>query len=248
MEKNVLLEKGKNQEQRKLDEISKWYSNKNWGFYTKIVELSYRSIKPFFQPGNVLEIGPADGEMTRMLVTDFDQITVVDAAKKYVDKVIKLNPKITGYTSLIEDFDTDKRFDIIIMSHLLEHLQKPIKVLEKVKNFLKPAGRLIIIVPNANSLHRQVGVKMGLLQKTAQLNDADISVDHKRVYTRALLRKHILKAGLNIKSMGGIMLKPLSNQQIEKQWTIEQIEAFYQLGKDYPALCSELYIVCTKDR
>jgi 2-polyprenyl-3-methyl-5-hydroxy-6-metoxy-1,4-benzoquinol methylase len=145
---------------------------------------------------------------------------------------------------MIENFTIEKRFDNIILSHILEHLNDPIMVLKRIKKLLHPQGRLFIVVPNALSLHRQVGVAMGLLNKVTTLNDADRSVDHKRVYTPTLLKRHCKSAGLLIEKFGGIFLKLLSNDQIQTQWSPELIQGCFELGKRYPNLCSEIFVVC----
>lgn len=50
--------------------------------------------------------------------------------------------------SSMEDFDTDIKFDVIVFSHVLEHLKSPYNCLKKAKSLLNPKGRIIIIVPN----------------------------------------------------------------------------------------------------
>ena len=38
-------------------------------------------------------------------------------------------------------------------------------------------------------------------------------------------------------------MKPLSNAQIESQWTPQMLEAFFQLGERYPDIAAEIYVV-----
>jgi 2-polyprenyl-3-methyl-5-hydroxy-6-metoxy-1,4-benzoquinol methylase len=52
----------------------------------------------------------------------------------------------------IEDFDTDERFDVILMLNLIEHVDDPVAVLSKVRGLLKPGGRVLIKTPNHDSL------------------------------------------------------------------------------------------------
>ena len=98
----------------------------------------------------------------------------------------------------------------------------------------------MINVPNAHSLHRQLGVKMGLLEKVTDLNAQDKKLGHKRVYTPALLSEHIQQSGLVADRIGGIMLKPLSNRQMN-DWDEPMLKALFELGDDFPELSSELY-------
>src|SRR5687768_12742774 len=98
--KDELLEK----ERELLTGVAGWYKNTEWGFYTKIVWYSYVTIKPFFHGDHCLEMGPADGEMTKFILKDFKRLSVVDASDEYVKAAEKLGSNITGHTALFEEF------------------------------------------------------------------------------------------------------------------------------------------------
>ena len=99
-------------------------------------------------------------------------------------------------------------------------------------------------VPNGNSIHRLAAVKMGLLDNTCQLNSRDLALGHRRVYTPQTFRVDIEKSGLKVLEIGGVYLKPLSNGQIQEHWSEEMIQGFYELGKDFPELAAEIFVVC----
>jgi SAM-dependent methyltransferase len=53
------------------------------------------------------------------------------------------------------------KFDVVVASHVLEHVDSPIKLVHEVHRALNPGGRLLVVVPNAwsdgglcNPLHR----------------------------------------------------------------------------------------------
>jgi SAM-dependent methyltransferase len=49
-------------------------------------------------------------------------------------------------------------FDVVTMSHVIEHVPDPLALLRECHRLLKPGGRLIAVTPNANSLgHHQFG-------------------------------------------------------------------------------------------
>jgi 2-polyprenyl-3-methyl-5-hydroxy-6-metoxy-1,4-benzoquinol methylase len=52
------------------------------------------------------------------------------------------------YCGRIEDFETDVRFDLILLLNLIEHVQDPKAVLEKVRSLLKPNGIAVVKTPN----------------------------------------------------------------------------------------------------
>lgn len=85
---------------------------------------------------------------------------------------------------------------------------------------------------------------MGMLSHPRELNGRDLALGRRRVYTQATLRSDILSSGLGLVEMGGVFFKPLSNGQIQEQWTDEMILGFYELGKDFPEHAAELYAIC----
>lgn len=233
-------------EQNRLRNVAEWYSSQ--GFYARLVKYCYLSLKPHFKKGSCLELGCADGSMTQLLVSYFEKVVAVDGSAKFCEitrnRVEADNLEVV--CSLFEDFEPNEKFDTIIMAHILEHVENPILIMQRTKTWLKDNTVTLIDVPNANSIHRQAGVKIGLLKRADELNELDKKLGHRRVYTWQTLQKDIKEAGLKIKEMGGVFLKPLTNSQIEDWWTEEMMDAFYGLGKEYPEIAAEIYAVCEK--
>lgn len=118
-------------------------------------------------------------------------------------------------------------------------------LLARAKQWLYPGGVIPLGVPNGHSIHRLVVVKMGLLRDPCDLSARDHALGHRRVSTPETLRRDIESAGLRVDEMGGVFFKPLSNGQIEDQWTEEMIQGFIELGRDFPAHAAEIYAVCS---
>lgn len=230
------------EERRRLAEISGWYSASDWGFYTRLVHYTYRSIEPFLRGSMGLELGPSDGAMTRLLHARFDELHVVDASPDYVARCETIGENVRGHAALFEEFETELRFDTIVVAHVLEHLVDPVEVLRRTRGWLKEDGRLIAVVPNADSLHRRLGVKMGLLEAVTTLNEQDHEIGHRRIYTRTTLEADVAAAGFHVDARGGVFVKPFANSQME---SLDEgvVEGLYALSDDFPDLCSEIYAV-----
>ena len=56
----------------------------------------------------------------------------------------------------IEDYMTDKQFDVITLWHYLEHDYNPIQTIETLYNCLKHGGKLIIEVPDYKSISAKI--------------------------------------------------------------------------------------------
>lgn len=222
---------------------SSWYLQEQLDFDKRLIGFRYRTLKPFLQGPLGLELGPAEGEMTRFLVEDFAQLVTVDGSRELLAQIPD-RPNLRKVHSLFEAYQPEQRFNTIVMEHILEHVDDPVGLLRRAAPWLAPGGRILAGVPNGNSIHRLVAVKMGLLKHQCDLNDRDHVLGHQRVYTPATLRADLEAAGLKVVHSGGVYFKPLSNKQIQDHWSEEMIEGFYELGKDFPDLAAELYAVC----
>jgi 2-polyprenyl-3-methyl-5-hydroxy-6-metoxy-1,4-benzoquinol methylase len=234
--------------QSELDRIqssAKWYKEGQLDFDKRLIGYRFLSLKPFFVGTSALELGSAEGEMTALIRKEFEHVTSVDGAKELLD-IMPDWTNVQKVHSLFEDFDTPVRYGTIFMEHILEHVDDPVSLLRRVSNWMAPDGRVLIGVPNALSIHRLVAVKMGLLSSPYELNDRDHILGHRRVYDLESLTSDISDAGLIPENVGGVFFKPLSNAQMEKNWTDEMINGFFDLGKDFPDRCAELFAVCRK--
>lgn len=230
-------------ELERVASLSDWYLKEQLDFDKRLIRYRYETIKPRLVGTRGLELGSAEGEMTQFLVNDFEQLTIVEGAADLIAQ-IPARANLIKVHALFEEFQPEQPFDSIILEHVLEHVDDPVALLNRVKNWLSPNGRLFLGVPNGNSIHRLVAVKMGLLDTPCQLNARDHALGHRRVYTPETLRADIEKCGIKVLEMGGVYFKPLSNGQIQEHWTEEMIQGFYELGKDFPEIAAEIYAVC----
>ena len=84
----------------------------------------------YMRPGSVLELGPAEGSMTEILYPHFENdYTVVDGADFYVEDLVKRFPEIKGYAALFEEFKPSRKYDNIVLGHVLEHVADPVEIL-----------------------------------------------------------------------------------------------------------------------
>ncbi|MEW6600581.1 MAG: class I SAM-dependent methyltransferase [Nitrospirota bacterium] len=230
-------------EKARIDTASDWYLQEQLDFDKRLIGFRYNTLKPFILGPEGLELGPAEGQMTQFLVLDFERLTVIEGASSLLARIPDF-PNIIKVHSLFEDFTPDHLFNTIIMEHILEHVDQPVELLRRVKQWLAPKGRMLLGVPNGQSIHRLVAVKMGLLKNPYELNQRDLAQGHRRVYTPETFRRDIERAGINIVEMGGVFFKPLSNQQIQDHWTEDMIQGFFELGKDFQQYAADIFAVC----
>lgn len=101
----------------------------------------------------ILEIGSGHGEA----IYNFDKIgykvTGIEPDKK---NVLLINKKLKNSECINDKAETislGKKFDIIWLNHVFEHLSKPIEFLEKIKEFLNENGIIFIEVPSVEKVN-----------------------------------------------------------------------------------------------
>lgn len=228
-----------------VDRSSGFYINSILNFDYKLCEFNFKTFQPFFRGKLALELGPATGYMTKYLVDCFNALHLIEGSKELLDKIPDY-PNVKKFHSLFEDYKCEKLYDTIIMGHVLEHIEEPVSILKKIYNWLSDDGVLLLSVPNAKSIHRMVAVEMGVLETIYTLNSRDKELGHYRVYDMDSLKSDVSNAGFKILDSGGIFFKPLSNRQIEENWTDEMITGFYKISPFFKENCAEIFLVCVK--
>lgn len=214
-----------------------------------------KAFEPFFIQGNLLELGSFKGDFTRRLLPYFKDITCVDASDEAIDVAKKkLNGKVRFTHSPFETVKLPSKYDNILLTHVLEHIDDPILILKKINNeWLSKKGRLFLVCPNANAPSRQIAVNMGLISNVCAVSTEEKKHGHKRTYTAETLERDVKRAGLNIIHRSGIFFKAFANFQWDKFLKTdiispEYLEGCYMLGKKYPDLCSSIFLLCEKGR
>jgi 2-polyprenyl-3-methyl-5-hydroxy-6-metoxy-1,4-benzoquinol methylase len=213
-----------------------------------------RSFKPFFRPGSFLELGSFKGDFTRRFLSHFDDVTCVEASgDAIVEAKRKLGEKATYVHSLFETVKLQRRFDNVVLTHVLEHLDDPVRVLKRVNDeWLSDTGRFFLVCPNANAPSRQIAVKMGLITHNSAVTPAEAEHGHRCTYTLDTLERDAVAAGLKVVHRSGIFFKALANFQWDRllQTDIiskEYLEGCYKLGQQYPDLCSSIFLMCERN-
>lgn len=213
-----------------------------------MIEYCYAVFSRYLVKGNILELGPAEGLMTKSLIKQTDDITLVDGSNAFCNQLKEKFPSAEVYCSFFEEFKPAKLFDNIVLGHVLEHVEDPVFVLKLCKGWLSPGGRILSAVPNARSIHRQAAVIMNLLETEDSMSELDYHHGHRRIYNPESFRNDFKKAGLQIRQFGGYWLKPVSNNQIHATWTKEMLYSFMQLGERYPDIAAEIYVIADHDK
>lgn len=231
---------------QKLEEISDFYAKGDLMdelLVDREIELIKQATSTF---GRAIEIGCGNGYSTERLLPLFKGLHVVEPSTKNVKLMLnRVKKDVPHQVSLLEEYETDEKYDHVIFLHVLEHVDDPFASLNKIASLLSDEGQAFISVPNCMSLNRRAGYKMGLLKSYDTMAQKDHDLGHRRLYTVQMLTDHIESCGLRVESMKGIFLKSLSEAQM-MDLGMDAIRAFYQIGDDIPQYCANLFAVVRK--
>jgi SAM-dependent methyltransferase len=116
------------------------------------VQSQIRFFSRFAPPGAaILEIGCATGELaaatrTALTVSRYEAIELspaADQARSHVDELYK-----EPLRTLLAKGRIQSTFDLILMSHVLEHIDDPASELKAMAGLLRPHGAIFLEVPN----------------------------------------------------------------------------------------------------
>lgn len=120
-------------------------------------------IKPFMK-GEILEVGPGNGYVINNFINN-KKITLIEPEKYFFKilkkKFVKKNVKVLR----CKINSLNKKFDTILYSDVIEHINQDISELNKAKKLLKKNGHLIIVVPAFQKLYSSFDSKVNHMKR-----------------------------------------------------------------------------------
>ncbi|MDW8301630.1 MAG: methyltransferase domain-containing protein [Bacteroidia bacterium] len=190
------------------------------------------------------------GFVSMLTNQQIDSYDIVESAESIIaefrDRHKAIN-NINLYHNYFENFSSNKKYDAIEMGFILEHVDDPQFILNRFKDFLTENGMIFIAVPNARSLHRLIGHYADLLPNIYELSQYDLQLGHKRYFDLPHIEDLVNSCGLKIITKKGLMLKPITGEQIKKLgWGDNIISALMIIGESYPEIANCIYIEAQK--
>lgn len=102
----------------------------------------------FKKSGSALEMGCGDGLMLDALRRKGWMVAGTERTEEMAD-VARTTLGLTVYVGGLDVIPAEKKFDLIILFQVLEHLNDPVTVIQQCAGLLAPGGKLIVAVPNS---------------------------------------------------------------------------------------------------
>lgn len=229
--------------------VSEYYRCTAWqeAYAKKSVEF----ILPKIRGKHVLEMGCSTLIVSKMIFDVAESLEIVEGADTFVKEALdKFSHQVPVYHSLFEEFSPSHRYDAIVFTNTLHHIGNPEEMLLKIRDWLTEDGVLFITVPNLFSLHRQIGVQMGLLKDVYSATKRNLKFLQPGRFKKESLRQLCESCGYHVRELFGFFLKPFSDAQMAKlNPGVDLINALFELGRRYEEMASLLYVELTlRDR
>jgi len=203
------------------------------------------------RPSNVLEIGCGAEPLFRRL-TDVP-MTVIEPAEAFAESARRLARGMDGVsvvTSTAEDAPADvdgSPFDLIVVASLLHEVPDPALLIRSLSRWCHAGTVVHFNVPNAGSVHRRLGVAMGVLESTTSQTAMQRRMQQRRAYDLHALQQELQRSGLVPREWGGLLLKPFGHAQMQQMidhgvLTSSALDGLVRLGREMPELSAEIWV------
>lgn len=145
-------------------------------------ELYYGILHKYKNKGLLLDVGAAYGAGTNVFISrgfDAEALEPEDDRAAYIKKTLG----IECHNSTLESLLTEKKYDLILFSHCLEHLNDPRFAMEKLKSCLSKDGIIYLEIP--------------IVWNIIDWQDS-FFMAHKQNFTEHNLKKLVFETGFNI--------------------------------------------------
>lgn len=151
----------------------------------------------------VLDVGCASGYLGNYLIRE-KRCEVWGIEPDYISSE---EARAHGYKAVLnrsveealrEPILANEQFDVILIGDVLEHLVKPEQLLQDLKPFLKPGGRLVLSLPNV----AHYSVRFGLLAGNWEMTETGIlDRTHLHFFTRSSAEAMFAAAGWRVETV-----------------------------------------------
>lgn len=241
---------------RDIEQYAKDYSEE--GFES--IQEKYRRRKILdvleeFKPKEILDIGCGMKPLfTEIENLSFQKYVCIEPSTELFNNAKKESKKVEN-VQCINDFYPSKKlisekFDFIICSSLLHEIENQIDFLNAIKGNCRKGSLVYFCVPNANSFHRILAARMGIIKDVLQITERNVILQQNNVFDKKILISMLEKCGFEIKETGTFFIKPFTHSQMfkalnEKIIDEKVIEGLYNCSKDFSENGSELYVIAT---
>jgi len=162
----------------------------------KMWDRRLKNIEKSSRKGRLLDVGCATGTFLQQAQSSGWEIRGTEYspyAAAYAKDKLKADV-FCGH--LMDAHYDDSFFDVVTFWHVLEHVTDPTRYLQEAHRILKPAGLLVVAVPNVNDYPMQIAYRL-VKRRALKLFSKDDREIHLFHFSAQTLQKYLQKTGYN---------------------------------------------------
>lgn len=103
---------------------------------------------------SMLDVGCGTGWISKIWADSGALVTGLEPSETRAEIARKRSLRVLSCYA--EELATDEHFDLIVIRHVIEHLEKPADILRTLATRLTPGGLLLVVVPNIDCIGQKV--------------------------------------------------------------------------------------------
>lgn len=128
------------------DLLAEYLVPERFTFYDEIADFCTR-----FEPRRVVDVGCGTGHLLAAIAAriELDEMVGVDYAQAAIDRLHEVLPSARGVVASLPDVELGgERFDLVLCTEVLEHVERPSASLSNLATLCSEGGRLVVTVPD----------------------------------------------------------------------------------------------------
>ena len=202
---------------------------------------------------NILEIG-CGLEPIFKYFKNYSTMTVVEPCPFFYKKACDLRDLyfknvIDIYNDYFENINNEikmNNFDFIIVSCLLHELISPNEFLNKLLQICNSKTIVHVNVPNANSFHRRLAVKSGIIFDNFQISNTQMKMQQSNVFSIETLCAILKENNFEILESDSYFFKPFTHSQMqmlldENIINNQILDGLFEINNEFREYGAEIY-------
>jgi SAM-dependent methyltransferase len=205
----------------------------------------------------ILEVGPGPNPIFPIegLSLSVDFIEPIEKFVKKLERDPRLKiPKIRIMRGTLEEnlpFSFENKYDLVILSSVLHEFVNPSENLMGIYKAMKPGGKLLVVVPNNQSVHRLIGLAAEITKSFDQLTSTEMLMSQTISFSLETLENFLVGHGFRIIENFSSFLKILPHAKMAELCeagiiTNKELDFFYEISMHIPGYCAEIFTVVEK--